>query len=70
MEFEEIELRLHRHEPIILGTTSARRLSRRIPIEVISDPLNEVDNDPKDDVSDSQKQPRKVIKIPSVSLRS
>ncbi|CAM8904260.1 unnamed protein product [Rhodiola kirilowii] len=59
-EFEEIEGRLQRREPLILGTTAARRLSRRLPVEVISDPLNEVDNEPNDDGSDSQKQHRKV----------
>ncbi|KAI3889270.1 hypothetical protein MKX03_003947, partial [Papaver bracteatum] len=42
-EFEEIEGRLRRREPLILGS-SAGRLTRRHPVEVISDPLNDVEN--------------------------
>ncbi|KAI3958805.1 hypothetical protein MKX01_023481, partial [Papaver californicum] len=42
-EFEEIEGRLRRREPLILGS-SASRLTRRHPVEVISDPLNDVEN--------------------------
>ncbi|XP_026390069.1 serine/threonine-protein kinase TOR-like [Papaver somniferum] len=42
-EFEEIEGRLRRREPLILGS-SAGRLIRRHPVEVISDPLNDVEN--------------------------
>ncbi|KAK9286670.1 hypothetical protein L1049_015071 [Liquidambar formosana] len=57
-EFEEIEGRLQRREPLILGTIAAQRLSRRLPVEVISDPLSELDNDPYEDGSDAQKQLR------------
>ncbi|XP_026393292.1 serine/threonine-protein kinase TOR-like [Papaver somniferum] len=42
-EFEEIEGRLRRREPLILGS-SVGRLTRRHPVEVISDPLNDVEN--------------------------
>ncbi|XP_038877543.1 serine/threonine-protein kinase TOR isoform X1 [Benincasa hispida] len=55
-EFEEIEGRLRRREPLILGSTTAQRLSRRVPVEVISDPLNDVDIDPYEDRSDVHKQ--------------
>ncbi|KMT00972.1 hypothetical protein BVRB_9g222360 isoform A [Beta vulgaris subsp. vulgaris] len=41
-EFEEVEGRFRRREPLISGSTTAETLSRRIPIEVISDPLNDV----------------------------
>ncbi|KAG6571908.1 Serine/threonine-protein kinase TOR, partial [Cucurbita argyrosperma subsp. sororia] len=55
-EFEEIEGRLRRREPLILGSTTAQRLSRRVPVEVISDPLNDGDFDPYEDRSDVHKQ--------------
>ncbi|XP_062176298.1 serine/threonine-protein kinase TOR isoform X2 [Alnus glutinosa] len=54
-EFEEIEERLQRREPIILGSMAAQRLSRRLPTEVISDPLDDKDIDPYEDGSDVQK---------------
>ncbi|KAJ6299158.1 hypothetical protein OIU76_020180 [Salix suchowensis] len=57
-EFEEIEGHLRRHEPIILGSTAAQRLSRRLPVEVISDPLNDMDNDPYEDGVDMQRHLR------------
>uniref|UniRef100_A0A2P2LTC6 Serine/threonine-protein kinase TOR n=2 Tax=Rhizophora mucronata TaxID=61149 RepID=A0A2P2LTC6_RHIMU len=43
-EFVEIEGRLRRREPLILGNTTAQRLSR-LRVEPISDPLNDTDND-------------------------
>ncbi|KAF5936983.1 hypothetical protein HYC85_024489 [Camellia sinensis] len=48
-EFEEIEGRLQRREPLILGCPAAERFNRHLAIEVISDPLNDVENDPYDD---------------------
>ncbi|KAK2968912.1 hypothetical protein RJ640_018604 [Escallonia rubra] len=57
-EFEEIEGRLQRREPLILGTTAAQRLSRRLPVEVISDPLSDVENDPYEDGIDAHRQSR------------
>ncbi|XP_065870624.1 serine/threonine-protein kinase TOR isoform X2 [Euphorbia lathyris] len=57
-EFEEIEGCLRKREPLILGSAAAQRLSRRLPVEVISDPLNDMDNDPYEDGMDAQKQPR------------
>ncbi|XP_017224295.1 serine/threonine-protein kinase TOR isoform X2 [Daucus carota subsp. sativus] len=55
-EFEEIEGRLQRREPLILGSTASQRYNRRPPIEVISDPLSDVENDPKEDKLDMQRQ--------------
>ncbi|XP_024933499.1 serine/threonine-protein kinase TOR isoform X2 [Ziziphus jujuba] len=56
-DFEEIEVRLKKREPLILGGTAAQRLGRRLSTEVVSDPLNDVENDPYDnDGSDIQKQ--------------
>ncbi|KAL5787993.1 hypothetical protein ACOSP7_004942 [Xanthoceras sorbifolium] len=57
-EFEEIEGRLRRREPLILGSTAAQGLSRRLPVEVISDPLNDVESDPYEDGTDVQRQLR------------
>ncbi|XP_059447340.1 serine/threonine-protein kinase TOR isoform X3 [Corylus avellana] len=57
-EFEEIEGRLQRREPLILGSMASQRLSRRLPTEVISDPLDDKDIDPYDDGSDVQKHLR------------
>ncbi|KAF8034900.1 hypothetical protein BT93_C1046 [Corymbia citriodora subsp. variegata] len=57
-EFEEIEGRVHRREPLISGSTTAQKLSRRLAVEVISDPLNDVENDPYEDGSDVQKEHR------------
>lgn len=40
-----------------MGGTAAQRLGRRLSTEVVSDPLNDVENDPYDnDGSDIQKQ--------------
>ncbi|CAK9144987.1 unnamed protein product [Ilex paraguariensis] len=49
-EFEEIEGRSQRHEPLILASTTAQRLSRQLHVEVISDPLSDVENDDGIDV--------------------
>lgn len=54
-EFEEIEGRLQRREPLILGTPATQRLNRRLPVEVISDPLDDVEIDPYEDGSDAHK---------------
>ncbi|KAG4972736.1 hypothetical protein GYH30_029596 [Glycine max] len=54
-EFEEIEGRLQRREPLILGITASQRLNRRLPVEVISDPLDDVEIDPYEDGSDAHK---------------
>ncbi|XP_061354471.1 serine/threonine-protein kinase TOR isoform X2 [Gastrolobium bilobum] len=54
-EFEEIEGRLKRREPLILGITASQRLNRKLPVEVISDPLEDVEVDPYDDGSDAHR---------------
>ncbi|KAJ1381615.1 Tetratricopeptide-like helical domain superfamily [Sesbania bispinosa] len=54
-EFEEIEGRLQRREPLILGTTAIQRLNRQLPAEVISDPLDDMGIDPYEDGSDAHK---------------
>jgi hypothetical protein len=41
-----------------LGSTAAQRLSRRLPVEVISDPLNDMENDPYEDGIDMQRHLR------------
>ncbi|CAO2815870.1 unnamed protein product [Amaranthus hypochondriacus] len=51
-EFEEIEGRFRRREPLISGSTAAQRLSRCLPVEVITDPVNDVEYDPYSDGSD------------------
>uniref|UniRef100_A0A7N2MX24 Reverse transcriptase zinc-binding domain-containing protein n=1 Tax=Quercus lobata TaxID=97700 RepID=A0A7N2MX24_QUELO len=58
-EFEEIEGRLQRREPLILGSMAvSQRLSRRLPVEIISDPLENKEIDPYEDGSDVQKHLR------------
>ncbi|GMH23702.1 hypothetical protein Nepgr_025545 [Nepenthes gracilis] len=57
-EFEEIEGRSRRREPLISGSTAAQKLSRRLPVEVISDPLNDVENDPYTDGADMHRDIR------------
>ena len=54
-EFEEIEGRLQRREPLILGTTATQRLNQRLPVEVISDPLDDVEKDPYEAGYDAHK---------------
>jgi FKBP12-rapamycin complex-associated protein len=50
---------LQRREPLILGSmTVSQRLSRRLPVEVISDPLDDKEIDPYEDGADVQKHLR------------
>ncbi|CAN1302711.1 Serine/threonine-protein kinase TOR [Linum perenne] len=56
-EFDDIEGRLRRREPLISAST-AQRLGRRSTLELISDPLNDTDNDPYEDGTDVQRQLR------------
>lgn len=56
-EFEEIEGRLRRREPIS-GSTEVQRLGRKLPVEVVSDPLNDLEYDPYEDGSDVQRHNR------------
>ncbi|GAB2247138.1 hypothetical protein Droror1_Dr00007020 [Drosera rotundifolia] len=57
-EFEEIEGRLRRREPLISGSTAAQKLSRRLPVEVICDPFNDVEYDSYTDGSDLHREMR------------
>ncbi|CAH9071216.1 unnamed protein product [Cuscuta epithymum] len=57
-EFEEIEGRLKRREPLILASTTCQRLSRRLPIEVISDPLSDGELEHYEDGMDVHRQLR------------
>lgn len=54
-EFEEIEGRLKKREPLILGATTTQRLNRRLPVEVVSDPLDGMEIDPYEAGSDAHK---------------
>ena len=56
-EFEEIKDRLQKREPLIMGSTATQRLSRRLPVDVVSDPLSEMEND-YDDGADMHRQLR------------
>lgn len=55
-EFEEIEGRLKRREPLILGSTASQRFSRRLPVEVISDPLSDGESEHYEDGMDVHRQ--------------
>ncbi|GJX78343.1 serine/threonine-protein kinase TOR [Tanacetum coccineum] len=54
-EFEEVEGRLQRRGPLILASVAAQKSIRQPPVEVISDPLSDMENDPYEDV---HKQPK------------
>lgn len=49
-EFEEIEGRLKRREPLIMGSAAAQGLDKRLPVDVISDPLSDMENDHDDGI--------------------
>ncbi|KAK1369657.1 Serine/threonine-protein kinase TOR [Heracleum sosnowskyi] len=68
-EFEEIEGRLQRREPLILGSTAAQRFNRRLLVEVISDPLSDVENDSKEDKLDMHRQ-LKIHQVNEGKLRT
>ncbi|XP_010245613.1 PREDICTED: serine/threonine-protein kinase TOR isoform X2 [Nelumbo nucifera] len=57
-EFEEIEGHLQRREPLLMGSISSQKLTRRVPVEVISDPLDDVENDPYEEGGEMHKQLR------------
>ncbi|KAJ0795713.1 putative non-specific serine/threonine protein kinase [Helianthus annuus] len=50
-EFEEIEGRLQRRGPLVGGSVAAQKSIRQPPVEVISDPLSDMENDPYEDVN-------------------
>ncbi|XP_052626570.1 serine/threonine-protein kinase TOR isoform X1 [Lactuca sativa] len=65
-EFEEIEGRLQRRRPLIVASVAAQKSIRQPPVEVISDPLSDMENDPYEDV---HKQP-KVHQVNDARLRA
>ncbi|MCD7451118.1 hypothetical protein HAX54_009730 [Datura stramonium] len=50
--------RLEKHEPLIFESTTAQRLNRRLPVEVISDPLSDGESDHYEVGTDMHKQLR------------
>ncbi|XP_076900196.1 serine/threonine-protein kinase TOR-like [Bidens hawaiensis] len=50
-DFEEVEVRLQRRGPLIMGNVIAQKSIRQPPAEVISDPLSDMENDPFEDVN-------------------
>ncbi|CAH1435373.1 unnamed protein product [Lactuca virosa] len=54
-EFDEIEGRLQRCRPLIVASVAAQKSIRQPHVEVISDPLSDMENDPYEDV---HKQPK------------
>ncbi|KAK9058046.1 hypothetical protein SSX86_022886 [Deinandra increscens subsp. villosa] len=59
-EFEDIEGRLQRRRPLVVGSVAAQKSIRQPPVEVISDPLSDMENDPYEDV-------HKQLKVHQVS---
>ncbi|KAH9295237.1 hypothetical protein KI387_038825, partial [Taxus chinensis] len=57
-DFDEIEVRLHKREPLILETKSFHKSTRQLPGDVISDPLNDTENDHYDEGVEIQRQAR------------
>lgn len=55
-EFEEIHARWRRREPLIVATTATQQLSRRLPVEVVRDPVIENEIDPFEDGNDRNHQ--------------
>ncbi|CAN6449978.1 unnamed protein product [Victoria cruziana] len=68
-DFDEIEDRLRRCEPLIIESMSGQKLSRRLPVEVISDPLNDMENDPYDEGNEAHRNIR-TYKVNDGRLRT
>lgn len=64
-DFEEIEGRLQRRELLIIGSTATQRQNCQLPVEVISDPLSDTENDPEGRID-----PHKPHQINEVRLRA
>lgn len=58
MNFEEIRRPLRSGEPPILVSLSVQKLTQQVLSEVVSDPLNDVDNDPYEEGNETHRQPR------------
>lgn len=62
-DFEEIEGRLQRREPLIIGNTASQKQNRRFPGEVISDPLSDTEEEGRTD-------PQKPHQVNEARLRA
>ncbi|KAK4401785.1 Serine/threonine-protein kinase TOR [Sesamum angolense] len=62
-DFEEIQGRLQRREPLILGNTASQKQNRRLPGEVISDPLSDTEDHERID-------PHKPLQVNEARLRA
>lgn len=63
-DFDEIESRLLRREPLILENASVQKFTRRVSVEVVSDPVNDVDAYPYDEGIEMHSQLRSHQVIP------
>ncbi|KAJ0981872.1 hypothetical protein J5N97_010127 [Dioscorea zingiberensis] len=68
-DFDEIMSHLRKREPLILESLSAQKLTRRVQVEGISDPLNDMDSDPSDDGTEMHRQLR-THQVNDVRLRT
>lgn len=68
-DFDDIEARLVRREPLILELGGVPKVTRQLPGDVISDPLNDVENDLHDEGVEIQRQ-AKNYKVNDGRLRS
>lgn len=57
-DFEEIQRRLQGREPLILESLSVQKFTRRLPTEIVSDPINDVDSDPYEEGNEMHRQLR------------
>ena len=62
-EFEDIHARWRRREPLIVATTATQQLSRRLPVEVIGDPLIENEIDPFEEGNNKNHQVLFVVVV-------
>ncbi|KAH7665067.1 Non-specific serine/threonine protein kinase protein [Dioscorea alata] len=68
-DFDEIISHLRKREPLILESLSVQKLNRRVNVEAISDPLNDMDSDPSDDGMEMHRQ-LKTHQVNDVRLRT
>ncbi|XP_020699146.1 serine/threonine-protein kinase TOR isoform X1 [Dendrobium catenatum] len=68
-DFEEIERRVRNREPLILETFSVQKFTRHLPVEVISDPIKDVDGDPYEEGVETNQQLREH-QVNDVRLRT
>ncbi|KAJ6794172.1 serine/threonine-protein kinase TOR [Iris pallida] len=68
-DFEEIERRLRKHEPLILENLSVQKFTPLVPNATISDPIGDVDGDPYEEGTEMHKHSRSY-QINDVRLRT